>query len=203
MIDLGDAVSHDQAALRGLHFLVYRYADWLWVVGAGPVAQGALEDTPGLQDRLAALFRNRLYPSPLQRAERDVIAQGAGARRTREWIDRSTMWTVGDERADADAWAARVRGLAERVETGGGRAVQQRDTAFALLKALYDDAFADAAVYDGFDELVRYARENRDAFLSALLRTAQRPASDSGIADAAREAVAFGAPLSNLLVETP
>ena len=113
--------------------------------------------------------------------ELDVIAQGArGARRTLEWIDRSTEWTFEGEAFPIGQWPDQVRTLASAVLTGDEREKRQTDCAHGLVgRLLDDDELADQITYSDFATMTEATPSLRSAIVEALFMSARRPSSQA------------------------
>jgi hypothetical protein len=187
VIDLAGILFPNEG-VRGHHVLVFRYGDWLDVRGATQGVQILLDRDPEWKSRVTTVLRQRLYPETLERAERELMGSGRrAAERTRDWIDRSSSWTIDGHPVEAGPWVRHVRALAQRVlASGEERHARQFAAAHGLLLALFDQpALAHGVVHEGFEILTEHKAHSREHIVQALFRTAQRPERSDAIASAA------------------
>jgi Arc/MetJ-type ribon-helix-helix transcriptional regulator len=178
IIDLAGFVWGDGA--RPSHMLVFSYGDWVEIRGANPAVNSLLREHPETMALMERLVRGRLYPSPLQRAEADVMARGKlGAARTLDWIHRSKSWSVAEYAVDMQPWADHVMALAKSVLDENRRRQQQKEAARALISQVFGDkTLADSIVDVGFESLAEHPNMSRSMLVDVLFKTAQKPSQE-------------------------
>jgi hypothetical protein len=182
IIDLGSFVTKSRDRF-GSHFLAYRYGDWFDIRGANPAVESWLEEDLGNRETVREYVERRIYPNTASQAELKAFASGdRGAKRTRDWIDRSMGkdWFVDDQLVSVGSWAIQVRELAERFLNEDGRRHRQGVAAGALLTKLFDDeSIAEDVVNMGFVSLGDHPRRSLTELKDALFATAKAPAENT------------------------
>lgn len=193
LIDLGGFATVDPH-YAGVHMFAFYYDGWFDVRGPTAVPDIVIGKDPGNRNELVKIARARLYPEPLERAELEKLARGdRGAMRTREWINNSRSWSIGDVQVDVGEWANHVKALAERVLAAGARQPRQRQAARMLLVSLFaEQSLARDFVEMDFDSLTERVPERREQIITALFKTAQRPDSDTATATVAAALTSCG-----------
>jgi hypothetical protein len=174
IIDLGGVVT-PQARQLGIHFLAYGYGDWFDIGGPSQAIDALIAMDDGRRAGVRDLTRERIQPTPIARAELEIMAPGhRGAERTRSWIDGSTVWQIGDDEVPVQEWATHVRNLAENVNSDSARRTRQQQSARDLLECLFNDAlFARNVVDAGLAGLTARCPEHRHDIVGALFRSAK------------------------------
>jgi hypothetical protein len=148
--------------------LVFSYGNWIYFRGSSPFVQVLLDEDPDRYRRIEALLRFRLTPSPIQRAERDMIAPGRLAvQKTGEWLAASNEWDLAERPVNVAAWISRLR--AKHLHTSStDRRERQHDFARRVLEQVWKDPAAAQAVGRGFNSLTQKSPGDRDDLLRWL-----------------------------------
>jgi hypothetical protein len=171
-VDTGGLV-HD-GIRGGNHLLVFSYGDWLLVRGASPPIQAMLEEDPGRYEAITDFVRFRVCPTPMQLAERALIAPGHLAiSQTAKWLDTSQVWEMADQPVNVDAWVKRVTTRCKELQSTDRR-VRQFSFAESLLAGIWSDPAAAAIVARGFDSLTERAPALRKPLLAWLYESGKR-----------------------------
>lgn len=179
VIDLS-GIAAQEYPIPYMHFLAFSYGGWFELQGPTEAMNHLLGLNAAYRSNLTLLVRYRLEPDEIARAELDVMARGRrGAERTRNWIDQSTVWRIGDADVSVDPWVSRVRALAVNVDDTAVRRSRQTVAARHLIDALFkDDTFTADIVDRGFEVLTEQTPEHRLDLATALFNSAQRPGDD-------------------------
>lgn len=128
-------------------------------------------------------IERRVYPDAASQAELRAFARGdRGAKRTRDWIDRSLgkHWFVNEQLVPVGSWPLQVRELAERFLNEDERRSLQRVAACALLARLFDDGpIAEDVANKDFVSLGDHPARSLTELTDALFVSARAPASDA------------------------
>jgi hypothetical protein len=195
LIDL-EGYAHPEKE-TGTHFFAFQYDDWFELFGPTELIDRLIKLDKDSYALLLQLTKVRLCPDPLQRALESVARGGSGAVRTRDWIDRSTVWSLGDTPVDVDSWVSNVRTSAEQVLDLAVRPQRQRVAAQALISALLPEwpRLAHDLVHKSFDELTEPAPDQREAIILQLFKTAQLPSGEPAAGAAAAVLEVCGVPI--------
>lgn len=193
VIDLAGIVAREPS-LHGLHLFAFSYGDWFELVGPTQAMSVMLSQDTDYRSTLTELVRARIQPNDVARAELTIMARGLrGAERTRDWIDRSGVWCVGDQAVDVGDWVSHVRKLAEQVSDNSIRRSRQVGAARVMMNALFaDQAFTANIVDHGFRHLTDQCSQHRSDIVAALFRSAQKPVADRFLEQYAAEIEAAG-----------
>jgi hypothetical protein len=195
LIDL-EGYAHPEKE-SGTHYFAFQYDDWFELFGPTELIDQLIKLDKGSYSQLLQLTKLRLCPDPPLRALESIARGGSGAVRTRDWIDRSKLWSLGDTPVQVGSWVSNVRNRAEQVLEVGVRPQRQRVAAKALISALLPGRarLADDLVHKSFDELTESAPEQREAIVFQLFKTAQLPSGETTAGTAAAVLEACGLPI--------
>lgn len=153
------------------HLFALHSGQWLHIQGTTPATQKLLLEDPQRLARLTEIVRYRVAPSPVQRAERELVAPGwLAVAGTRRWLDRSVRWSFEGAAINAGAWAAGLAGRCDEM-LDCDRPRRQLQFAVRLLGDIWSDADAAAAIGRGFESLTESAPASRQAVLDWLYAT--------------------------------
>lgn len=180
--------------LLGSHLIAYNYGDWLEIFGANPVVEQALKRDNDYYEFIRNLIRTRISPAEIHQAEHNLIMPGyCGAKRTNEWINRSTQWLFNDNPVSVQNWAEYVRILGDRVRQENERHPRQARVAKTLVTALHgDEEVANKLFQEDFETVTEQIPELREGVVAALFKTAIQPSFASEITEVAARFAANG-----------